>query len=63
MADISKITLPNDPTLYDVKDTEAREQISILSNHIIFSNTQPASNAQVAGDIWVILKKTQEEHS
>lgn len=59
MADISKIKLPNNETQYDIKDSQARSQISLLENHIIFSKTQPASSAQVAGDIWVIIKETQ----
>lgn len=61
MADISKIKLPNNETQYNIKDSQARGQISLLKNHIIFSKTQPASSAQVAGDIWVIIKETQQE--
>ena len=57
MADISKITLPNDEVQYNIKDSWARNQISALSNHIIFSKTQPASNVQTAGDIWVVIKE------
>lgn len=61
MADISKIKLPNNETQYNIKDSQARNQISILSNHIIFSKTEPASDVQVAGDVWVIIKETQQE--
>ena len=56
MADISKIKLPND-VQYDLKDSQARDQISILSNHIIFSKTQPASSLQTTGDVWVVIKE------
>ena len=58
MADISKITLPNDQVQYNIKDAQARNQISMLSNHIIFSKTQPASGVQTAGDIWVVIKES-----
>lgn len=58
MADISKIILPNDEAQYNIKDSQARNQISMLSNHIIFSKTQPASNIQTAGDIWVVIKES-----
>ena len=58
MADISKIILPNDEVQYNIKDVQARNQISILSNHIIFSKTQPASGVQTTGDIWVVIKES-----
>ena len=57
MADISKIKLPNNDQ-YDLKDQYARERVS---NHIIFSTTQPSSSTQTTGDIWVVIIQDQEE--
>lgn len=63
MADISKITLPNEQN-YNIKDSTARSDIIKIKsnyatkieseNHVIASKTQPTD--QQAGDIWLIVK-------
>lgn len=56
MADISKVTLP-DNSQYNLKDAQARTQLTSIQNHIVFSKTQPAASAQASGDVWVIISE------